>query len=378
MKKILIIAGEASGDLHGASLMSFIKKDIPDAEFKGIGGSKMISEGLEHIRHINQMNFMGFAEVIKHLPFIYRTFSDIEKIADSWKPNVAILIDYPGFNLKLAPILKKRKIPVVYYISPQLWAWHKNRVYIVRDYVDKMVVLFEFEKEFYKQYGINAEFVGHPLLDIAKPVMNKDDFRKSIGADEETSVIGFMPGSRKQEIDRIFPQMIEGFKILKEKNRKTIGLVALAPDIDDRIFKKYLKNDDLICISGKTYDIMSHSDINIVTSGTATLEAGILGVPMIIVYKTSFLTYFIGSLLVSIKNIGMINIVAGKRVVPELWQDAVHAQTIASMTDVILRNETMRENIKIELEKVKKKLGKPGASERAAKIVLNLLEKSKN
>ena len=215
MKRILIVAGETSGDIHGSSLMRGMKSIAPGLEFKGIGGTQMIAEGLDAIRHVRDMNFMGFVEVIRHLPFIRKTFDDLENILDVWHPDLVVLIDYPGFNLKFAPLVKKRTIPLMYYISPQLWAWHKSRVEIIRKYVDRMVVLFEFEVEFYRKYGVQADFVGHPLLDMTQPSMDRDVFRASVGASDRP-LIGFLPGSRPQEIKRILPSMIGSLEILKK------------------------------------------------------------------------------------------------------------------------------------------------------------------
>ena len=208
----------------------------------------------------------------------------------------------------------------MYYISPQLWAWHKSRVLLVKKYVDRMVVLFDFEKDFYRQYGMEADFVGHPLLDIVYPSGDRETFRNSLGANDSVPLIGIFPGSRIQEINRILPPMMDSIPLLKEKIGSVVAVIGCAPEISDSVYLPYLKNSDFILSRGLTYDIMAYSDVLTVTSGTATLEAGILGTPMVIVYRTSFLTYLAGKALVDISNIGLINIVAGSRKVPELWQ----------------------------------------------------------
>ncbi|MFA6472267.1 MAG: lipid-A-disaccharide synthase [Candidatus Latescibacterota bacterium] len=371
MKRILIIAGEASGDLHGSTLMHQMKLIEPDLSFRGIGGSLMIKEGLDALRHIREMNFMGFAEVIRHLPLIRRTLHSLESLIDTWKPHLAILIDYPGFNLKLAPIIKKRGIPLMYYISPQLWAWHSSRVNLIRRYVDRMVVLFEFEKEFYRTKGVEADFVGHPLLDIVHPSENRAVFLKKIDSDT-IPLIGLLPGSRLQEINRILPVMTESIAIVREKIGPVKAVLGCAPDIDESRYIPFIKGTGILPLVGKTYDIMAYSDALMVTSGTATLEAGISGTPMVIVYRTSPLTFQIGKMLVKIPNIGLINIVAGSRIVPELCQDEATPEKISEHIVNYLTDRVLRDSVKQMLNAAKNNLGFPGAAQRAASIAMEM------
>ncbi|MFC1489914.1 lipid-A-disaccharide synthase [Candidatus Latescibacterota bacterium] len=374
MKRVFIIAGETSGDLHGSNLMKQMKAMEPDIEFKGVGGTLMINEGLEAVRHVRDMNFMGFVEVIRHLPFIRRTMIELISLLDSWKPELVILIDYPGFNLKFAPHAKKRNIPVMYYISPQLWAWHKSRVKIVKKYVDRMVVLFDFERDFYRSYGVDADFVGHPLLDVVRPSQTRAEFRESIGAEDSTLLIGILPGSRKQEIESMLPSMMESLDKLKEIGHTVKAALGCASEIDDSYYAPFIRGSDIKALRGRTYDIMAHSDVLIVSSGTATLEAGILGTPMIIVYRTSPVTYTIGKMLVKIENIGLINIVAGSRIVPELWQSDVTAKNIAHEAERFFSDSALKDKTKMALESSKRKLGDSGASERAARIAYGMIE----
>ena len=372
MKRVLIIAGEASGDLHGSALMRCMKILAPDIEFRGIGGSLMIAQGLEPIRHVRDMNFMGLVEVIRHIPFIRQTMHDMQSLVDSWQPDLAILIDYPGFNLRLAPFLKRRKIPIMYYISPQLWAWHRSRVKLIRRYVDRMVVLFEFERSFYHRYGVDADFVGHPLLDTVQPSYERTAFRNSLGAGD-APLIGLLPGSRPQEIERMFPPMVESIQLLKAKLGRLTAVAGCAPELDDGILAQFTGGTDIAILRGKTYDIMAHSDALAVTSGTATLEAGILGTPMVIVYRTSLVTYLIGRMLVAIDNIGLINIVAGARVVPELRQNSVTPGAIAGLLYTICSDRKQHAAVQHRLAYAKARLGKTGASERAAEIAVDML-----
>ena len=374
MKRVIIIAGESSGDLHGSALMRQMKSLVPDIEFMGIGGSLMIKENLKAIRHVHEMNFMGLTEIVCHLPFIYRTLRDLKSLINSWQPHLVILIDYPGFNFKFAPIVKQYNIPIMYYISPQLWAWHKRRISMIKKYVNRMVVFFDFEREFYRCYGIEADFVGHPLLDLIHLSETKKSFRNSLGVDENTFLIGLFPGSRMQEIERIFPPMVESIRLLKKMIGSITVVTGCAPEIDDGVFMRYIKNKDIIILRGKVYDIMAHSDALVVTSGTATLEAGILGTPMVIVYRTSLLTYLMGRAVVKISNMGLINIVAGSKIVPELCQHEVTPENISAIVEKLLVEPQLRDKIKHALEIAKNKLGTPGASNRAAHIALDLMK----
>lgn len=372
MKRVLIIAGETSGDLHGASLMRAMNRASSGLEFRGIGGSKMEAEGLDTIRRVSEMNFMGFAEVIRHIPMIRRTFRDIEILLDCWNPHLAVLIDYPGFNLKLAPKVKHRGIPLMYYISPQLWAWHRSRVKLIRKHVDRMVVLFGFEREFYRGYGIEADFIGHPLLDVARPSVDRASFRKETGS-ENISLIGFFPGSRIQEVRRILPVMIAGLPLIEREIGRVRAVLGCAPDLDDSLYRSFIEGTDILPLRGRTYDIMTHADALVVASGTATLEAGICGAPMVIVYRTSPLTYAVGKLLVRVPDIGLINIVAGSRIVPELRQHEATPAAVSERVVRLIRDEAYHDAIKRSLADAVVRLGDPGASERAAGIALEMI-----
>lgn len=374
MKRILIVAGETSGDMHGATLMRQMRVQSGELHFMGIGGTRMIEEGLDAIRHVREMNFMGLAEVIRHLPHIRRTMREIESLLDTWKPHLAILIDYPGFNLKLASAIKRRGIPVMYYISPQLWAWHRSRVKLVKKYVDRMVVLFEFEKTFYQKYGIDVDFVGHPLLDSVKPSLSKTEFRAAIDA-VKLPVIGLFPGSRPQEIQGIFSAMVKSIAIVEHEIGPVRAVLGCAPDIEDDVYAPYLTSTHIMPLRGMTYDIMSYADALVVTSGTATLEAGICGTPMVVVYRTSPVTFAIGKVLVHVPDIGLINIVAGSRIVPELWQNEVTSENIALYICNLLKDKKLREITSQSLSVAKTRLGLPGASERASSVAFELMSR---
>jgi len=324
-RNIMIIAGEVSGDLHGASLVDELKKIDKDLIIYGIGGDRMQQSGVELIYHINKMAFLGFAEVIRHLPFIRRVQNDLINIIKEKQIKNVILIDYPGFNLNFAKKIKPLKINILYYISPQIWAWGAGRVKRIKNLVKKMFVVFPFEEKIYKEEGIPVEFVGHPLLERINnyDYLNEEEFYKKLGLDKGKEILLIMPGSRKHEIEKIFPECIKAADRLSKEFSIQI-VVARAPNIDENSFEKLTFLRDFKVVEGYTYDLMRHSKIGIIKSGTSTLEAALFALPMVIVYKTSLLTYLIGKNLINVKNIGMANIISGEKVVPELsWEASV-------------------------------------------------------
>ncbi len=374
-KRVLIIAGEASGDLHGAGLIRELKKLNPGIEYSGVGGSKLREEGMAILFDIDKLAFMGFYEVLKNLALIRELKRKLLDFIDRNKPDLVILIDYPGFNLRFAREVKKRNIPVLYYVSPQVWAWGKRRVKTISSLVDRMLVLFPFEEKLYKEAGVNVNFIGHPLLDLVKPSFSKMDFRNRLKIREGEILIGILPGSRWQEIENILPFMLRSCSILKEKLKNLKIAVGLAPTIDVNKVELFLRktNPEVQLLKDSTYDLMSHSDLLLVTSGTATLESAISGTPLIILYRTSFLTYFIARLMVKIPFIGMVNIVAGERIVPEFIQFQIKPWKIAEEMERILSNKDEYERIKIKLSRIKERLGQKGAYRRGAEIVNQML-----
>ena len=318
MENILIIAGEVSGDSHAAGLVAEYKKLRPSCGFWGIGGDELKAQGMELLYHLQDMAFLGISEVIKHLPFILRVQREIGEEAGKRRPSCAVLVDYPGFNLKMARKLKKLGIPVVYYISPQLWAWGRWRVEKIRKYVDKMLVLFEFEKDFYKQYGIDAEFVGHPLVDKFKDALPASF--KSF--DSNNIVLGLLPGSRKQEVSSLLPSLAAAAEILHREGKINSAEIVKVEHLPLEIYHKEIagKEDFIKIVQQPLQKCLSRYDAVLIASGTATLETGYFGVPMVVVYKVQALTYWLGKLLIRLKNIALINIVAGEEIVPELIQ----------------------------------------------------------
>jgi lipid-A-disaccharide synthase len=372
VRRVMIIAGEASGDLHGSGVVRELKRANPGIEIFGVGGDRMKQEGMQLIYHVNELGFMGFLEVIKHLPVIRSMKSTLETVLRHKKPDVVLLIDYPGFNLRFARTAKRSGAKVVYYISPQVWAWHRSRVRKMRGIVDKMLVIFPFEVDLYHKDGIDAEFVGHPLLEVLKSDLDRRGFGKRYGLAADKKVLALLPGSRKQEIEMIFPEMLKAARsIARDEDMEVV--VAVAPTLQEDYFRTFYNLEGVRLVKDASYNVMQNSDFALVTSGTATLETGLFGTPMVVVYKTSWPTYIIGRLLIRVKNIGLVNIVAGKQIVPEFIQYRATAPTLAREVLAILRNGELLTTMKQELAMVRGKLGERGASSRVAQRILQMV-----
>jgi lipid-A-disaccharide synthase len=371
VKRVMIIAGEASGDLHGSGVVRELKRLSPDIDVYGVGGDKMRQEKMDIIYDIRELGFMGFAEVLRHIPFIRTMQYTLEQIVKFKRPDVLVLIDYPGFNLRFARIAKHYNVKIVYYVSPQVWAWHRSRIKIIKEFVDKMLVIFPFEVELYHSEGIDAEFVGHPLLEVLEAKLDRKNFAKRFGLDAQKKFIALLPGSRKQEIEKIFPEMLSAARMINEKSEIEI-IVGVAPTLDEKYLQTLYNLNGVHLVKGLTYEVMANADFAFVTSGTATLETACFETPMFVVYKTSWLTYLIGRALVHIKNIGLVNIVAGKKIAPEFIQHRANAKILAKSALKLLDDEKQLAEMKSELGKVRGLLGNAGASVRAAEQILQM------
>lgn len=388
-KTIMIIAGEASGDLHGSNLIAALKNLESDIRFIGMGGNKMIQSGLESYQDIRGLSVIGLMEILSNIAKFRAAFRLLAKKLDSEKPDCVILIDYPEFNLRFAKEAKKKFVPVVYYISPQLWAWRRGRIKIVRKFVDKMLVIFGFEKEFYAKNGVAVEWIGHPLLDAVKTNFTKEVFlaRNLLSFNKKT--VAILPGSRLTEVARNLPVMLGAAILIKEKFGGNIQfLIAKTKEIRSEDYTEILGNFPISAtlIEGYHYDCINASDLVLVASGTATLETAILEKPMLVIYRVSFLTWITAKILIKIPNIGLVNIVYGSRIVPEFIQFDASPKKIANSAIEILSSAKKQEMIKNKLKEVKKKLELPrdtsgkdssfsaGPSQRAAGIILELLK----
>lgn len=371
VQRVMMVAGEPSGDLHGAGVVRELKRRCPRSEVFGVGGDKMKDEGLEVVFPISRLSFMGFVEVVKHLSVVRELSSTLERLLDERRPDVVVLIDYPGFNLRFARTVKRRGIKVLYYISPQVWAWHKSRIKTMRRLVDRMKVVFPFEVEMYRREGIDVEFVGHPLAEHIGAQSTRDAFYRTHGFDPAKKLLALLPGSRRQEIDTIFPTMLRVAQRLREHHDVHVA-VGVAPNLGSEAYRRMAGDGAVHLIEHATYEVMAHADTAIVTSGTATLETGWFGTPMMVVYKTSPLTYAIGRALVGVPYIGLVNIVAGKKIVPEFVQHEMNETNLVREAERQLSDAAYARRLRDELAVIKSLLGPPGASARVADGIIEL------
>ena len=371
-KKILIIAGEPSGDLHASNLVKDLKALNPDLKFFGLGGSLSKKAGVECVFDISKLALVGLAEVLKKIFTVGGVYKGVLHRVDLERPDLAILVDYPGFNLRLAGELKKRSIPVIYYISPQVWAWGRDRVKIIKRCVKKIIVFFKFEEELYKTYGIDSEFVGHPLLDTVKVSRNKGDTLKSYGLSEDKLTIALLPGSRTNEINAILPVMVRTAKLISERMKKVQFVIAKYADLPMALYEETVKNSglDIKIAEGDTYNVVAASDFAIVTSGTATLETAIIGTPLVIVYKAKLLTYILYKFVATIPFLGIVNIIANREIAPEFLQYDATPQNISETILSILADDKKLKAMREDLASVRSSLGSPGAGKRAAQAIL--------
>lgn len=364
--KYYIIAGEASGDLHGSNLMKELKIKDPQAEFRFWGGDLMQQQGGALVKHYKDLAFMGFSEVLMNLRTILSNISFCKKDIQQYKPDAVILVDYPGFNLRIAEFVKNLGIRVYYYISPQIWAWKRGRVHKIKKFVDRMFVILPFEKNFYAGYDYEVDFVGHPLLDAMKdlPEIDVEKFKSGHGLDSR-KVIALLPGSRKQEIRKKLPVMLSVEKDFSDYQ----FVVAGAPSLDLEFYKE-IAGDRIRIISNKTYDLLRISEAALVTSGTATLETALLNIPEVVCYKGSRISYEIGKRVVKyIKFISLVNLIMDREVVKELIQQELNTRNLKSELTKIL-TEPKRSRILNDYKELRQKLGGQGASERTAELIV--------
>ena len=374
-KKILLVAGEVSGDLHGSHLVEALQRIEPEIQFFGVGGEGLERRGMKLLYPAHSLSVVGITEVFVKLRTILKALRGLKRSLEREKPDLILLIDFPEFNLRLAKIARRRGIPVVYYISPQIWAWRPQRIKLIARVVKKMIVLFPFEVPLYESAGVDVEWVGHPLLDIVKPTLPKEKAFQEFGLDPKRRTVGLLPGSRIHEIERLLPPLLASAHLLQKEIPDLQFVIPLAPGISRTILSSQMKNISfpVKVVEGFTYDVMNLSELLITASGTATLEAAIVGKPMIIIYKVSLPSYWVGRALIRVDHIGLVNLVAEKEIAPELIQKDVNPQRIADEASRILRDPILSRKMAESMDEVREKLGKPGAAERAAQIVVSLL-----
>lgn len=364
--KYYIISGEASGDLHASNLMRGLKARDAEADFRCWGGALMEAAGGKLVKHYRELAFMGFVEVLFNLKTILRNLKFCREDLLNYKPDVLILVDYPGFNLRMAKFAAEHGIRVFYYISPQVWAWKKSRVHTIRKYVERMYVILPFEKEFYRKHDYEVDFVGHPLLDaISDDPDDKDMLKEDLGLGK-APVIALLPGSRRQEIQKMLPLMLQ--MCSKYENHQFV--IAAAPSQPADFYTGILRNKDAKVIPGRMHDILHIADAALVASGTATLETALLKVPEVVCYKGGWLSYYIARWLIrDIKYISLVNLIMDREVVKELIQGEFTSKNLNRELSRILHDKEARSKILSDLEKLREKLGGPGASETAAELM---------
>lgn len=376
-KNILIVSGEPSGDLHASNLVKELNRLKPDIEFFGLGGNLSKEAGVKIDFDISKLAIVGLVDAWKNIFTIGKVFKSILNSVDSNKCDLAILVDYPGFNLRLAKELKKRNIPVIYYISPQVWAWGENRINIIKDCVEKILVFFKFEEDLYKRNGVNTEFIGHPLIETVKPTLSKDEILKLSSLDPLKPIIAFLPGSRITEVKTLLDKMAGAAELIAKELPGAQFVVAKYKNLPLELYRDAIKGHlgaNIKILEAGAYNILSIAHFAIVASGTATLETAIIGTPFIITYRTNLVNYIAYKIVAKIKILGLVNWIAGRIIVPELLQYDATAENLAKTSLEIIRDEKKRSAMISELAKVKSSIGAPGASSRAAQAILPYLK----
>jgi lipid-A-disaccharide synthase len=362
--KYYIIAGEASGDLHASNLIREIRKLDPSAEFRCWGGDLMEKQGGVIVKHYRDLAFMGFLEVLVNLRTILGNLGFCKQDILEYRPDALILVDYPGFNLRIAKFAHNHKVPVIYYISPQLWAWKQSRVKTIRSSVDKMIVILPFEKEFYAKQGVEVEFAGHPLLDAlaektASPVV----------PDKGKRLVALLPGSRQQEIKKVLPVMLSVTGYFPDVDFAIAGVAALGEDF----YRKLIPDSAVPVIMNRTYDLLKQSSAALVTSGTATLETALIGIPEVVCYKGGAVSYLIARQVIKVKYISLVNLIMDKPIVRELIQGQLNTQNIREELELLLNDRDYRDRMAGGFDDLRRHLGGAGASAKAASVVVRFL-----
>ena len=369
----MISCGEPSGDLYAGALAVEIRRREPAATIFGLGGQRLMAGGGELLADYRGLSVTGLVEAIRVLPKSLSTFNRLVEAARAEKPNALVLIDFPDFNFRLGAAIKKLGVPVIYYISPQLWAWRQSRMAVMKRLADRVLVIFPFEEQIYRDAGVPVQFVGHPLVDLARAQESKESFLREIGLNPERPIIALLPGSRPNEVERLLPIIADAVGKISARIPEAQFVVARAPSLDDRLFSETKWTGVTpVEVLARTDDVLGVSDVAITASGTATVQAALHGRPMVVVYRLSPVTYRLGRRFLLVENVAMVNLIAGRKIVPELIQDDCTAENIAAETLLLLTNRDRAEDVRRGLADVRTRLGGPGASGRAADAVLEV------
>lgn len=372
--KVYVVAGEPSGDLHASNLIAALKHKIPDAVFRGLGGDKMQSKGVYLFKHIRDLAYMGFWEVIKHLPIILRNIRETKKDISDFKPDCLILVDFPGFNFRIAEFAHSRGIKVVYYISPQLWAWKEGRVVRIKKWVDRLYVILPFETEFYLKHRVEAFFMGHPLLDALEQSLNQSSSFQTFIQDNllpDKPIIALLPGSRAQEIGVMLKTMSAIAGNFPEHQLVIAGMNHYSVEH----YRQFCADKNIAVVYDQTYNLLRHARAAVVTSGTATLETALIGTPLVVVYRAGKISYRIAKRLIKIPYISLVNLIPNKPVVKELIQDEFNPGNLTTEVDKLLNDQVYRRQMMENFTQIKQMLGGPGASEKIADDLARWIKK---
>ena len=372
----MISCGEPSGDLYAAALATEILRLDPSATITGFGGDRLAAAGATLVENFSGLSVTGLLEVVRLLPRTYATYRRLVADAEATRPDVFVAIDFPDFNFILARALKKRGIPIVYYISPQLWAWRAGRMKTMRRLAGRVLVIFPFEERIYREAGVPVEWVGHPLFDVQPAVSSREAFLRRQGLDPSRPVLALLPGSRANELSEILPLLAQTVPLVRAGVPGVQFLVARAPHLDDALFAPLAPLESVRTVEGQTDEVLSAADAAIVASGTVTVQAALHGCPMVVVYRLSPLTYRVGRPFVRVDTFAMVNLVAGRRVVTELIQDDFTPEAAAAEAIGLLTDTAHAQRMKADLREVREELGGPGASRRAAQAVLGIASAS--
>jgi len=372
---IMVVAGEASGDQHAAGLVRALKAKDPTLSFFGMGGRRLAAEGVELLHDAREVSVMGITEVLPRLPRILKILRDLGRVAAERRPACAILVDIPDFNLRLAKKLRRLGIPVAYYISPMIWAWRRGRVHTIAKRVDRMLCILPFEEAFYRDAGVAARYVGSPVLEQLPPPASPESFRERLGLSPTRPTLALLPGSRESELERLLPSMVAAAKALQAEQPELQIVVPVAPTLDRARVEAHFAGSGLspTLIDGRAPEAVGASDTAVVASGTAVLEAGLMQRPMVVIYRVSWLTGLIGRLLLKVAHVALVNLLAGRRIVPELLQGEANPKRIAEEVRRVFTDGPARREMIAGLSEVRGALGPVGAADRAADEVLQLL-----
>jgi lipid-A-disaccharide synthase len=368
MPRLLLSCGEPSGDLYGAELVRELRETVPGLEVAGLGGDRLQAEGAHLLAHVRDLAVVGLLEVVSHLRFFRRVFQAVLGEAEARRPDVAVLVDYPDFNLRLAKALKRRGIPVVYYVSPQVWAWRKGRVKGIRESVARMLVIFPFEEQLYREARVPVTFVGHPLVDLVSLPRDRHAFRSRHGLAAEQPLIAILPGSRRKEIAHNLPALLGAIDVMRASRPELQFVLAAAPHLDPAQLRSAVGDRPVTLVVNETHDALGACTVALVASGTATVEAALLGAPMVVVYRLSALTYALGRRFVRVPHFAMVNLIAGRGIVPEVIQSDFTPERVAAEALRLLEGAA-RDTMLSDLAEVREKLGTEGGSRRAAEAV---------